>query len=138
MTKALRVLVVDDNPDNVDVAQLIMEKLGHHVEVGFNGHEALEAIRHAEGPYDLVLLDVAMPRVDGLSVLKTLRSQSATRELPVICLSAKASGASEQSCLAAGADAFLTKPYRRSQLLSLVDQVLRRKGVLRADESAIG
>lgn len=138
MTRALRVLVVDDNPDNVDVAQLIMETLGHHVDCAFNGHEALDAIRAAAGPYDMVLLDVAMPKLDGLGVLRALRAEAPTRELPVICLSAKASGTSEQSCLAAGADAFLTKPYRRSQLLSLVDEVLRRKGLLRADESSTG
>jgi two-component system cell cycle response regulator DivK len=136
--KPLRILVVDDNPDNVDVAQLIMEKLGHHVDCGFNGHEALSAIRKASGAYDLVLLDVAMPQMDGLTVLRELRGNGATRELPVICLSAKASGASEGACLAAGADAFLTKPYRRSQLVGVVDQVLQKKGVLPPGESAAG
>lgn len=136
--RPLTVLVVDDNPDSTDVAELILRTCGHQVSTRFNGQEGLDAILAQAPPFDLVLLDVAMPVMDGLTMIRRLRASEQGRDVPVVCVSAKASGAREKVCLAAGADAFLEKPYRRRDLLAVIDRVLIARGVLKTGESIAG
>lgn len=105
---ARRVLVVDDNPVNRLVAEGMVKALGHHVDPADDGLAALQLLR--QSTYDAVLLDVQMPRLDGYGVARALREDPATRDLPVIAMTATAVDGERERCLAAGMDDFLTKP----------------------------
>ena len=100
----------------------LLGALGFVVEEARDGREALDRVQ-AHTP-DLVLMDMAMPVMDGLEATRRLRAEPAWRELPVILVSANASGADKSRCLAAGANAFVAKPVDRSALLQLIGQCL--------------
>lgn len=103
-----RLLVVDDNPDDRDMLQRRFSKLGYEVAVAADGDQALTRI--AREPFDLVLLDVAMPGIDGLEVLKRLRKTRSPAELPVIMVTGTLAMAIQVKALGLGANDYLTKP----------------------------
>ena len=117
------VLVVDDN---ADMRAYLTRLLGPHwtVRTTANGEEALAAV--AERQPDLVLTDVMMPRVDGFELLRRLRADRATRDIPVIMLTARAGQEAPVEGLHAGADDYLAKPFRTEELLARVRVVLER------------
>ena len=135
MRKLLRVLVVEDEPTNREVAEGILSSLGHQVTLAVNGQEALIACEDGRGPFDVVLMDVLMPVLDGFSTTRRMRELPHMRDVPIVCVSAKSSGTDEASGPAAGCDYYLPKPYRARQLLTVMEQVLRDRGVLREGES---
>jgi PAS domain S-box-containing protein len=107
----LRILLADDNEVNQRISMGLLERLGHQVHVVGNGHDALAAL--ASGlPFDVVLMDVQMPEMDGLQVTAALRRQEAGtgRRVPVIALTAHAMRGDRERCLAAGMDGYVTKP----------------------------
>lgn len=112
-----KVLVVDDQPDTVALLQMVLED-EHEVLVAYDGQEALEAV--ADGQPDLVLLDVAMPRLDGFRVLNRLRSDPLTARLPVIMLSAHDEPEDLAMGLTLGADYYLGKPFEIDVVTALV------------------
>ena len=117
------VLVVDDN---ADMRAYLTRLLGRHwtVRTTANGEEALEAI--AEQQPDIVLSDVMMPRIDGFELLRRLRMDPATRDIPVIMLTARAGQEASGEGLEAGADDYLAKPFRTEELIARVRAVLER------------
>ena len=117
------VLVVDDN---ADMRAYLTRLLGPHwtVRTTANGEEALAAV--AEQAPDLVLTDVMMPRIDGFELLRRLRADPATRDIPVIMLTARAGQEASVEGLEAGADDYLAKPFRTEELLARVRVVLER------------
>ncbi|MFP5501218.1 MAG: response regulator transcription factor [Candidatus Sericytochromatia bacterium] len=117
-----RILIVEDEPDLVEVLSIIFRAYGYETEVAGDGVSALEAI--AEKRPDLVLMDVMMPRMNGLEVCRRLKQDPATRALPVVLLTAKAHDVDKASGLEAGADAYLAKPFENADLIATVQRVL--------------
>jgi PAS domain S-box-containing protein len=111
----LRVLLAEDNPVNQLVAQLMLGQLGHQVDTVANGLQAVEAV-HRE-VYDVVLMDVQMPVLDGLAATGRIRAELPPGRQPyILALTASALAEDRTACLAAGVDAFLSKPVRQTDL----------------------
>ena len=106
---------------NRRVVQVMLEKRGHRVVVASNGREALEALR--KDAFDLVLMDVQMPEMDGLEATRALRDleRVSGRHLPVIALTAHAMKGDRDRCLAAGMDGYLSKPIPAADLLQTIE-----------------
>ncbi|HSP51402.1 MAG TPA: response regulator [Cryobacterium sp.] len=121
---ALRVLLAEDNLVNQKVAQLMLAKGPHRVDTVSNGAEAVQAVR--QGNFDVVLMDLNMPVVDGLEATRLIRRLGDTIRQPVvIALTASASAESRQLCLEAGMDLFLSKPIRLAELAATLRAVGR-------------
>ena len=121
---SLRILVVEDNLVNRLLAIRLVEKHGHTTGFACNGREALAAL--AQQPFDLVLMDVQMPEMDGLEATRAIRAkeQQSGGHLPVIAMTAHAMHGDRELCLAAGMDAYVSKPIAVHELLGAIDQVL--------------
>ncbi len=117
----LKVLVCDDERHIVRLIQVNLERQGYEVVTAFDGKEGLEKIR-AEKP-NLVVLDVMMPYMDGFEVLKTLRKEPETENLPVIMLTAKAQDKDVFEGYHYGADMYLTKPFNPMELVTFVKRI---------------
>lgn len=116
------ILLVDDEPNIVMSLEFLMRKNGYQVGIARNGTEALAAIDQT--PYDLVLLDVMMPDVDGYQVCRQLRQNPARAATKVIFLSAKSQPADVQKGYDAGADLYIPKPFSTRQLMQKVRELL--------------
>jgi CheY-like chemotaxis protein len=112
----LAVLVVEDNPVNQRVASLMLQRLGYHADLAGNGLEALAAVARRE--YDLVLMDVQMPEMDGLQATREICARIPETIRPrIVAMTANASTADRELCLAAGMQSFMTKPVRTEELV---------------------
>jgi len=118
---AKKILAVDDEKHIVRLVQVNLERAGYEVVTANDGKEALEKVNE-ENP-DLVVLDVMMPYMDGFEVLQNLRRNSATRDIPVIMLTAKAQDADVFKGWQSGVDCYLTKPFNPMELLSFVKRI---------------
>jgi len=118
--KNLQVLVVDDEPMNLDLARAVLEREGHQLAYATTGQEALDAC--ARQAFDLILMDINMPVMDGYQATRTLRERGWRG--PIVVVTGSTSGAEEREALAQGADLFMRKPYRRQQLLDAISQVM--------------
>lgn len=122
----LHVLLVEDNPINQRVAQRLLEKWGHTVDLACNGAEAVDAVR--QGTYDLVLMDVQMPVMDGLRATREIRALGAKGpggRLPIVAMTANADPADRRACDEAGMDGFLLKPVVVDELQGVLAGVAR-------------
>jgi CheY-like chemotaxis protein len=119
-----RVLLAEDNPVNQELAKAMLAKLGLTVCVAQNGREALE--RFAEAEFDLVLMDCQMPVMDGFEATASIRRSPDDRGLriPIVALTANAMLEDKQKCLAAGMNAFISKPFAFEQLRTVVAAAL--------------
>ncbi len=120
-----KILVVDDEPDAVELVEFNLRGAGFDVITAGNGDEALKKAR-TYAP-DLILLDLMLPEVDGLEVCKILRRDSATSALPIIMLTAKAAELDRVLGLELGADDYVTKPFSPRELVLRVKNLLRRR-----------
>ena len=125
MTERAKILIVDDEPYNVDLLEQELELLDYATLAATDGHEALETL--AREPIDLVLLDVMMPRLDGYEVLRRLKADPALRHLPVIMISALDQLESAVRCIELGAEDYLPKPFEPVLLRARVAAGLERK-----------
>ncbi|HSB64436.1 MAG TPA: SpoIIE family protein phosphatase [Thermoanaerobaculia bacterium] len=121
-----RLLVVDDVEVNRDLLMRRLTQQGHEVEMAANGREALDVLRSGKA-FDLVLLDVMMPELDGYQVLEALRADATLRSLPVIMVSAVNEVESVVRCLEAGAEDYLSKPFNPALLRARVGSTLEKK-----------
>ncbi len=121
---SLRILVAEDNAVNQKLVARLLEKRGHCVKVVANGREALGALN--ERDYDLVLMDVQMPEMDGFEATRELREREKQtgHRTPIIALTAHAMKGDRERCLEAGMDAYLTKPIRANILDDLLDNYI--------------
>jgi adenylate cyclase len=122
-----RILAVDDVPQNLDIVQMRLQAHGYEVITAADGEEALVRVRQDEP--DLVLLDIMMPKLDGISALRQLKQDAALRFIPVILLTAKSDTADVVAGLEAGGDDYLTKPFDQAALIARVRSMLRIKGL---------
>jgi signal transduction histidine kinase/ActR/RegA family two-component response regulator len=119
----LHVLLAEDNEVNQRVAARFLERLGHRVTVACDGREALDLWR--QQAFDLVLMDVQMPEMDGFEAVAAIReTETQGARIPVIALTAHAMSGDRERCLAAGMDGYLTKPVKLAQLVAAIDDVL--------------
>src|ERR1700674_5279173 len=134
----LRVLVAEDNPVNQRLVVRLLEKRGHRVEVAVNGREALQALD--KGRFDLVLMDVQMPEMDGMEATAAIRQHEKNTDLhtPIIALTANAMKGDREKYLASGMDGYLAKPIRPLELDELLASHIVRRMDLAATPSATG
>ena len=139
--RGLRILLAEDNPVNQKIAIRLLEKRGHHPILAVNGKEALEAL--AQGSFDLVLMDVHMPDMDGIEATMAIREQEKTTGLhqPIIAMTALAMKGDRERCLAAGMDGYLSKPIDLQQLDDVLATYTDRRSsdvyVTQADDSFV-
>lgn len=120
----MKLLIVDDEKDIVDLVAYNLEKEGHEVLKAYDGERALQIVR-AKTP-DLVILDLMLPGIQGLEVCKRLRRDPATAAVPIIMLTAKGEEVDKVLGLEVGADDYVTKPFSVKELVARVKAVLRR------------
>ena len=121
--KTIKMLVVDDAPDNVRIAQILLERMGAKVEAASNGQEALKLT--STRPYDIILMDVSMPVMDGIRACRLIRaSQGINGETPIIAITASVSLDVREECIEAGMNDFLAKPFQKQKLFELIHELI--------------
>ena len=119
-----RVLVVEDDARNIFALSSVLEPKGVKIEIARNGREAIDTLtRSMSQPttaVDLVLMDIMMPEMDGLTAIREIRRRPWAGKLPIIAITAKAMQDDQEKCLAAGANDYIAKPLDVDKLLSLV------------------
>ena len=127
MPESAKVLVVDDLEINVEFLRDELTARGYTVFSAFDGEQALQQV--VEVRPDLLLLDVSMPKVDGISVLKALRADEDFRDLPVILLTARRESGDKVEGLDAGADDYITKPFHVDEVIARIRSLLRLREI---------
>lgn len=121
--RVLSILLVEDNPVNQKLASTLLRKQGHHVETAGNGREAV--LRTGLERFDLVLMDVQMPEMDGIDATAAIRAreQKSGGRVPIFAMTAHAMTGDRQRCLAAGMDGYLSKPIQIQELMKVLSDV---------------
>ena len=123
-----RILVVEDNQVNQKVVTAVLRKRGFSIELANDGQEALSKLQQS-GPFDLVLMDVQMPVLDGLEATRLIRKEAQWKDLPIIAMTAHAMNGDKERCLEAGMNGYISKPVHPAHLLSTVDEYLLQKTI---------
>jgi two-component system chemotaxis response regulator CheY len=116
------ILIVDDSPVSRRLLSFTLERIGHTIVTANDGHEALSQL--TQQPVDLIIADLVMPEMDGLTLLRHVRAGAASRTTPLIMLTASGQDQDRLEASQAGASSFLTKPTSSRELISTVDQLL--------------
>jgi len=138
---ALNILLAEDNVVNQKLVTAVLQKAGYNVRVVGDGAEAVEVVKR--GGIDLVLMDVQMPKMDGLQAVASIRrhEKNTASHIPVIAMTAHAMAGDKEKCLNAGMDNYISKPINAKQLLEMIDQMLicnNQVGEVTQDEVAAG
>ena len=120
-----RILIVDDVEDNRDMYAVYLEHAGFHVEVAPDGEAGLQMAQNE--PFDVVVMDLSMPRMDGWEATRRLKADERTRHIPILILTGHALKGAEREALAAGGDRYCMKPCLPEQLEEEIRQLLRPK-----------
>ena len=123
ITSTVRILVVEDNHVNQKVVMAVLRKRGFCIELANDGQEALNKLQKSDA-FDLVLMDVQMPVLDGLEATRLIRKETRWNQLPIIAMTAHAMTGDKERCLEAGMNGYISKPVHPSLLLSTVDEFL--------------
>jgi CheY-like chemotaxis protein len=124
--QSLHILLVEDNPINRRVAMLMLNSIGYEADAAESGNEALEALR--TGPYDVVLMDIQMPGMDGFETSRAIWREFDENKRPyIIAMTAHAMWGDRERCLEAGMDAYISKPVDIGELRSTLAEVPARK-----------
>ena len=118
MQQRPRILVVEDNPINIQVVESFVERAGYEVLIAEDGATALAMVQSAAP--DLILMDLQLPGIDGFEVTRRLKADPATRTIPIIAVTAYAMVGDEARARAAGCDDYITKPINRLVLLEVI------------------
>ena len=119
-----RVLVVEDNDMNMQLVEYLLEGGGYQIVKAASGDDALSVARGGE-PVDLILMDIHLPGIDGLSVVREMKSDARTRGIPILALTAHAMRGDRDRFLEAGCDGYISKPIDVKTFLTSVRQFLR-------------
>ena len=125
----IKILLVDDERDLVDAVRELLEERNYSVSYANDGIGALEMIK--KDPPDLILLDIVMPNMDGMTLLKKLKEKNETKDIPVIMLTVKDGQANRNLSLGTGAYEFISKPYDSMVLLRQIRNLLEKTGRLK-------
>ena len=130
-----KILIVDDEPDLAELVSYNLRKEGFEVSSASDGEEALKKIR--KGNFNLVILDLMLPGIQGMELCRILRNDPKTKHLPIIMLTAKGEDVDKILGLEMGADDYIAKPFSPRELVARVKAVLRRSGEKTVEESVI-
>jgi CheY-like chemotaxis protein len=119
-----RILIVDDNPTNLKLASYVLEMEGYTIVTAEDAEEAQAMLKDIIP--DLILMDIALPGMDGLTLTRTLKADARLKHVPVIALTAFAMKGDEQKAFEAGCDGYITKPIDTRKLPQLVVELLRK------------
>jgi CheY-like chemotaxis protein len=119
------ILVVDDNPANLKLVSELLEWSGYEIVKAMDAEQALEAIRQM--PPDLILMDIGLPGMDGLTLTRKLKADDATKDIWIIALTASAMKGDEQKALDAGCDDYIVKPIDTRKLPDQIERCLRKE-----------
>ena len=122
----LSILVAEDNPVNQKLVSRLLEREGHTVTLASNGRQAVELA--AQSRFDVILMDVEMPDLDGLEATRQVRTREIGKRVPIIALTAHATDGYEEQCLTAGMDAFVTKPIQAGELHNTIARLTASRG----------
>jgi len=122
--RGARLLLVEDNIVNQKVVLAILRKKGYQIDVANDGREALAKLDGAEIPYQLVLMDVQMPVLDGLEATRSIRRNPRWAKLPIVAMTAHAMNGDRERCLQAGMDAYISKPVQPAHLIATIENHL--------------
>ena len=117
------VFLVEDEPDIRMMARFMLEGAGHAVHEAGTGQEAIAAL--ARTPFDVLVLDIRLPDMDGWEVLRHVRAQEGLADVPVLVMSAHSSGETRARARVEGCDGYLVKPFREGELLASIDELLQ-------------
>tara|TARA_R110002073_G_scaffold118918_5_gene259471 strand:+ start:455940 stop:456431 length:492 start_codon:yes stop_codon:yes gene_type:complete len=129
------VLIVDDNEQNVELLHAYLDELGGDIRIAHDGLQAIESVDN--NPPDIILLDIMMPRMSGFQVCEKLKKSSATKDIPIIMVTALNEVGDVERAIDAGADDFLTKPVNKLELITRVRSLLRVRQLKRQLDSAV-
>ena len=116
-----RILLAEDEPNIVESLTFLLERAGFDVATEMNGQVALDAA--LADPPDLIILDVMLPGLDGIEILRRLRADARTRTMPVLILTAKGQRENRETALDSGANLFITKPFSNSEVIAAVNRL---------------
>ncbi|GFO66626.1 hypothetical protein GMLC_02050 [Geomonas limicola] len=119
-----RVLLVEDHPINQEIAREILTTSGAQVSIAGNGEEAVQAVLEASQPFDLVLMDIQMPVMDGYQATRLIREEPQGQTIPIIAMTANGIGDERERCLAAGMSDHLAKPIDLDELFEVIKRWL--------------
>ena len=120
-----RILLVEDNEMNRDMLSRRLQRKGYDVETAVDGKEGIA--KASSGDFDLVLMDMSLPEIDGWDATRQLRGEPATEKLPIIALTAHAMAGDREKALEAGCDDYDTKPIELPRLLSKIEALLNER-----------
>ena len=132
---AQKILIVDDEPDIIELVSYNLKKAGYTVAAASDGEEALTKVREIR--FDLIILDLMLPGIHGMEFCRILRNNPKTAAAPIIMLTAKGEETDKIQGLEAGADDYMTKPFSPKELVARVKAVLRRSGERAVGEKTI-
>ncbi len=121
-----RILLVEDNEMNRDMLSRRLERKGYEVVMAVDGKEGIDKAR--EGGYDVILMDMSLPEIDGWDATRQLRASAETADVPIIALTAHAMAGDREKAIEAGCDDYDTKPIELPRLLSKIEALLQRAG----------
>lgn len=123
-----RVLIVDDMPEMRSLLFRLLEHFGHEPACASDGEEALEILKLAQTPFDLVLTDWQMPRMDGIALCKAIREDESLCAIPIIMASSQCFDDEVAHALNSGATAFIPKPFESEDLNAMINETLAKAG----------
>ena len=120
---SLRILLVEDNPQNRYLMTFLLEKHGYTVEVAEDGEQAL-AMLHESSP-DLILMDMQLPRVDGYEATRRIKASDRLRSIPLVALTAHSMKGDRTKAIEAGCDAYVTKPVDADEIIAVIERLTK-------------
>jgi two-component system phosphate regulon response regulator PhoB len=129
------ILVVDDEKDILELIEYNLSKNGYRVKTASSGEEALELVK--ENDFDLIILDLMLPGVDGFDICKIIKSDRQRANIPIVMVTAKSDEADKVAGLEIGADHYVTKPFSPRELMAIVKATLRRKPAKEEEEKPL-
>ena len=120
-----KILVVEDNDMNMQLVEYLLEEGGYNIVKAASGEEALSITRETDAPPDLILMDIHLPGVDGLSVVQELKNDARTSRIPILALTAHAMRGDKDRFLQAGCDGYISKPIDVKTFLKAIESYLQ-------------